>query len=171
MKQLTTILLLALFFAINLNAQIDHSRKDKRIEKRALLFAKTDSLISTNAYKFNAAKANPASGQQIDLTTHNADLTIHKDSAISYLPFFGRAYIAGYGGTEGGIKFEEKLIDYKLEKDSTKLNLIVSFSVKSSTDTYNFILSISYSGFATLSVTSNHRAFISYFGNIVAIKE
>jgi len=171
LKLLVAILLLISLSGFTLNAQDAITRKEKRFEKRVLQFTQTDSLITTQTYKFDARKANPASGQQVDLTTHSADLIIRRDSAFAYLPFFGRAFVAGYGGVEGGIKFEELMKSYTLEKDTAKLNFQISFSIKTSIDSYDFTIMVSYSGSATISVTSHHRSFISYHGNIVPIKK
>ena len=55
--------------------------------------------------------ANPLRGQQIYLTS-DYDLRIKNDSAFAYLPYYGVAYVAPYGISEGGIKFSEPVNDY-----------------------------------------------------------
>ena len=169
MKRFVMFFILLSLFSVMLNGQDKKSRKEKR-EKKEIEFVKTDSLINSKVFVFKASKANSTGGGQIDLTTHIAELIINKDSVESYLPYFGRAYRASYGGGSG-IKFETVLTDYKVEKNSKKLNFIISFSAKTKDDNFQCSLSISYSGSATLSVNSNNRAFISYYGDIKSIKE
>lgn len=145
------------------------TKKEQRQAKRVVAFAKTDSLIATKVYRFDATKANPSGMQQIDLATHTADLDIIRDTVISFLPYFGRAYQPSYGN-DGGIKFETEIRNYKIEKDTSKLSITVSFEAKTKDDTYKCSLLVHHGGSSTLSVTSNKRAFISYYGNVVPIK-
>jgi len=166
------VLFLLLSFAIgSACGQEEKSRKEKRLERRQNEFLETKELIESKVYTFAAHKANPSGGRQIDLATHIAELTIRKDSVESYLPFFGRAYMASYISTESGVKFNTELLAYKAEMNEKKRSFIISFSAKSKTDTYNCILLVSGSGSATLSVNSIKRAIISYNGQITPIKK
>lgn len=167
---MTRIALLSfVLFAFTFTA-FTQTKKEQRQVKRAEAFAKTDSLINSKEYRFDATKANPAGLQQVDLATHTAEIDIIRDSVISYLPYFGRAYQPSYGG-DGGIKFETVLNDYKVEKDTSKLSITITFEAKTNEDTYKCSLIVHHGGSGTLSVTSNKRAFISYYGNVVPIKK
>lgn len=161
------LLIIAILFCSNLI--YGQSKKELRHQKRTHIFFQTDSLIQSKQYRFEASRAIPTGMQPVNLATHIADIDIVNDSAISHLPFYGRAYEASYTG-EGGIKFECPLIDYKIVKDTTKNYFNISFNVKTNQDNYQFYLSVSYSGSASLSVTSNKRAHISYHGKVVPIK-
>ena len=171
MKRVTILIVILGITSISLNAQEAQTRKEKKQEKRDKEFAAIDSLIESKTYRFDARKANPSSGQQVDLTTHSADLIIKNDSIESYLPFFGRAYNVAYGGADSGIKFESLLTDYTLKKDSVKRTIDISFSAKSDYDTFKFNLSVTSSGSATLGIISINRAYISYYGTVVPIKQ
>lgn len=173
MKKFIVLLLLVGFYANDVNAQEEaKTRKQKRQEKKEAEFREIEKLIDSKLYMFDAQKANSSGGKQIDLTTHTAELIISNDSVDSYLPFFGRAYNASYGGgADSGIKFETTLEDYKVDKNSDKLIISITFSAKGSNDNYNCSLSVTSSGAATLSVTSNNRAQISYYGMVVPIKK
>lgn len=166
MKQTLLIVLLVFVTGIGYN----QTKKELRQQKRKALFIKTDSLISTQHYCFKASQAIPTGMQPVDLATHIAKLDILIDSVNSYLPFFGRAYEPTYN-SEGGIKFETLLIDYVVEKDTLKNSFNISFKTKTKEDNYQCNLSVSYSGSATLSVTSNKRAHISFYGMLIPIKE
>lgn len=169
MKTILSSLVLMFIIVSISSAQETQSRKEKRQEKRETQFKEIEQLIDSINYKFIATKANPSGGGQIDLTTHIAYLRVANDSAEAYLPFFGRAYNAAYNSGDSGIKFETEHVNYKVTKNVDKLNFIISFSAKTSKENYQCTLSITSSGSATLSVNSNHKAFISYYGNIESI--
>ena len=152
-------------------AQDTKNRKEKRQEKHENQFKETEKIIDSLNYKFIATRAIPSGGRQIDLTTNTGYLKVTNDTVEAYLPFFGRVYNAAYSRGDSGIKFETKQIDYKVEKNVDKLNFTISFTAKTSKENYQCTLLINNSGSATLSVTSNHKAFISYYGNIESIKK
>ena len=171
MKKVAVFMVILGITGISLNAVQAQTRKEKKQEKRDKEFAAIDSLIESKTYRFDARKANPSGGQQVDLTTHSADLIINNDSVESYLPFFGRAYNIAYGTSDSGIKFETLHSEYTLKKDTVKRTIDVSFSAKTEYDTYEFYLSVTSGGSATLGVISVNRAFISFNGTIEPLKK
>lgn len=132
--------------------------------------AKTDSvkkMVNSQSYVFMAQFANPLGWRTITLN-YDYDLVISKDSIDSYLPYYGRAYVAPINPndpSETGIQFKTKTFDYK--NDPSKKGgwaiTIVPHNVK---ETRKFILDISESGYATLNVTSSNRQSISFNGYI-----
>lgn len=171
MKRIAVFMFILGITGISLNAVLAQTRKEKKQEKRDKEFAAIDSLIESKTYRFDARKANPSGGQQVDLTTHSADLIINNDSVESYLPFFGRAYNIAYRTSDSGIKFETLHSDYTLKKDTVKRTIDVSFSAKTEYDDYEFNLSVTSGGSATLGVISINRAFISFNGTIEPLKK
>jgi len=85
---------------------------------------------------------------------------------VSEMPFFGRAFSVPYGGA-GGLKFEGKPEVYTIEKG--KKFYFVNAKVKSKGDYFTVNLSISFDGGATMSISSNNRSPISYYGEISAV--
>ena len=73
-------------------------------------------MIESRNYIFKAQMANPQTGTSRHLTTEY-DLTIWGDSIISYLPYFGRAYVAPANPSEGGIKFTSTKFEYNPVKN------------------------------------------------------
>jgi hypothetical protein len=73
-----------------------------------------------------------------------------------------------YGGADGGIKFEGVPENIKVEKK--KKSYTINTTVKGKDDVYGLMFTIFFDGGATLSVTSNNRASISYDGEIKAPK-
>src|SRR4051794_9719977 len=72
------------------------------------------SLLSNKTFVFKAQSAWPLQGTVVQLTS-GYDMKMLQDSINTYLPYFGRAYTAGYN-SEGGINFTSKKFDYKLRE-------------------------------------------------------
>ena len=140
--------------------------QDAKKEKKAEQYEELLELIESEKYEFIGRKANPQRGPQIDLTTRPNFLSIQSGDATADMPFFGRAYNIGYSSNDGGIKFNGPMESYNMKKNDNKYRVTIKFKVKGVGDTYNCTLSISSLENATLSVTSNNRAPISYNGFI-----
>lgn len=124
-------------------------------------------LVESKQFTFHAQSAQPLSGQSRQLTSEY-DLKLMIDSLSTYLPYFGRAYNPPYPG-EGGIKFSSTEFDYKA-KAKKKGNWEISISPRDNRDVRQMSLSISSSGYASLTVNSNTRQPISFYGYITANK-
>ena len=84
--------------------------------------------------------------------------------------FFGRGYSGlAYGGSDTGLKFEGKPEEFSVQKKNKEYQIKVS--VKGLNDFFNMTLLVSLDGSGILTVTSNNRAPISYFGVIMPIEE
>ena len=118
-------------------------------------------------FVFKAQSATPMSGMTRQLTT-DYDVRFLGDSVISYLPYFGRAYSAGYG-EGGGIDFTSTKFEYKVI-ERKKGGWAVSIKPKDVRDVQTMNFSISENGYATLQVNSNNRQPISFYGYIVERK-
>jgi len=57
-------------------------------------------IVDSGCIKIDVDRAVPMAGRSVNLTSPYS-LEIHGDSILSYLPYFGRAYSAPYGGGEG----------------------------------------------------------------------
>ena len=81
-------------------------------------------MIESRNYIFKAQMANPQIGASRQLTPEY-DLTISGDTIISYLPYFGRAYVAPANPSEGGIKFTSTKFEYNLVKDEKEWEITI----------------------------------------------
>ena len=159
-------LLLALLSVITLTLAAQEkeqkSKREIRAENNAKIAAKVDSLIEAKNFRFIARSANPMGWSSISLTSEY-DLLINGDSVKVDLPYYGRAYRADYMATEGGIKLKNTVAeDFVI--DQKKKQYQVNFKARSNDDLYQFRLSVSSSGYGTLSVTCNNRQSISFNG-------
>ena len=125
----------------------------------------TEMLINSREFVFMASRALPQRGGSIDLTTNPNYLKFHPDRIESYMPFFGRAYRADYGG-DAGIKFESKPREFKTVNRKKGKGYEINATVSDSRDVYQLNLLVGSEGSATLTIISNDRSPISYYGEI-----
>ncbi|NQU84987.1 MAG: DUF4251 domain-containing protein [Mariniphaga sp.] len=161
------ILLLVFSVSLPLIAQ-EKSRKERKAEREAQKAEKVSKLLDSKEFVFNATHALPMGGGSIYLTS-SFDLKISGDSVYAYLPFYGVAYQAEYGGRNGGFEFQEPIKEYSVESIKSRKQII--FKVKTQKDTYNMVLSVSNSGNADLHVNSVKRQSIRFNGTVDAISE
>lgn len=124
-------------------------------------------LIESKNFVFDVERVITQGGTMLFLDYNTYFVKFNLENAVGDLPFFGRAFNIGYG-SEGGIKFEGRPENIKIEEK--KKSYIIKTTVKGKEDTYDLIFSVFYDGGTILSVNSNKRASISYDGNIRAPK-
>lgn len=90
------------------------------------------------------------------------ELRVHGDSIYSYLPFFGRVYVAPYGREDQGLHFADTLSDYTVRRK--KDQFIIRMTVRRPADTHVYNLVVFDNGNASVDVTSQQRERISYSG-------
>lgn len=146
--------LLPLFFAALLAGRLSAQDKDSTIKK----------LVDTGDFVFHAQTALPQSGSSRQLTP-DYDLKVLKDSLVSYLPYFGRAYSASYGATDGGLNFTSTKFDYKVSKRK-KGGWDISIKPSDVRDFREYFLTLSDNGYGTLRAITNNRQPISFTGYI-----
>lgn len=135
-----------------------NTKKNKKAEKEAAI-KKT---IDGQNYTFTANYVVPQRGGGKPLTETYYDLKVSKDSVIAFLPYFGRAYFdVPYNG-DTGMKFTSTKFNYvaKAKKKGWEIT-ITPTDVK---NIHRLMLNISPDGYASLSITSVNRDFISYNG-------
>ena len=154
------------FFSFDGFAQ-EKTRKEIKNEREIQKQKETESIITSKSFVFNAEKVMSQSGRMLVLDYNTYFVKFNLEKAEGDLPFFGRAFNVNYG-SDGGIKFEGKPENVKIEKK--KKSYIIKATVRGKDDTYDLIFSVFYDGRATLSINSNKRASISYDGNLIALK-
>jgi hypothetical protein len=156
MKSLLTIFTIALMAVGTLQAQ---DKSEKPIE----------AAIAAKQYTFKARTVMPASGSTRPLNS-DYDFTISHDSAISYLPYFGRAYQAPIGRTDNGLNFTSTDFSYTV-KEGKKGGWMIQIRPKDAEDVQLVSINVSKAGYGTLHVNSRNRQAISYSGKIEPLKK
>ncbi|WP_254639964.1 DUF4251 domain-containing protein [Chitinophaga sp. GbtcB8] len=125
---------------------------------------KIKNLVASQSYVFKAQTALPMSGRTRQLTSEY-EVKVAKDSVITYLPYFGRAYTAPLDPSKGGIQFTSRKFDYTVN-NAKKGGWNIQISPKDADDVRQMVLMLSEDGYGTLQVTSNNRQPIMFNGYI-----
>lgn len=125
-------------------------------------------IVEAKEFVFHAQTALPFSGSSRQLTSEY-DLKVSKNSIVSFLPFFGRAYSLPYGGRDGGFNFTSKEFEYSAE-GRKKGGWDITIKPRDVTDFREFLLTLSENGYGTLHVISDNRQSISFTGYITPVK-
>lgn len=165
----TKLSILALFLALSFSVVAQEKTKKELKQERELAKQKEiQTLLDAQSFVFEAQKLTPQGGRLIQLDNNTYFLKFDKENTTCDLPFFGRGYNVGYN-SDGGIKFEGKPYDIKIEYK--KKSTILKATVRGKNDVYNLFFTIFFNGSASLNVNSNNRAPIYYDGLISAPKE
>jgi len=153
MKQIIIIGLMLLAFSVGSIAQ----------DEKANIIQQA---IDTKNYVFTAQTATPQRGRLRQLTSEY-DLIVRPDTAVAFLPYFGRAYVAPIDPTEGGIKFTSSDFDYFVKKGKkNQWQINITPKDVSSSDVRELYLEVFDNGRASLRVNSNNRQSISFDGYV-----
>jgi Domain of unknown function (DUF4251) len=139
------------------NAQ--NSKKERKAAEEALV----KKSVEEKQYVFTARSANPTGGRSINLTS-TYELKVYGDTVICDLPYFGRAFTAT-SATGGGINFTSTNVEY-ISTDAKKGGWDIKIKPKDAADIREVNLFISPSGYTSVTVTSNSRQSISYYGTV-----
>lgn len=123
-------------------------------------------LIQSKNFVFRAQSVLPSRGSFRYLTS-DYDLRIHTDTMISYLPYFGEAYVAPIGQTRGPLDFTSTKFTYDVRPDK-KGGWDITLSPKDNSDVQQMLLHVSSDGNASLSVNSINEQPISFNGVVTA---
>lgn len=136
-----------------------------RNDKQAAVMSEVEQSLASGDYTIKMTSASPSGGRLINLND-NYTIVVRNDSAISWLPYYGRSYRAPMSPDESGIKFKEPIKDYTLS--TTKKGMYqVRMEIYDKYDYYTIHMDISPTGSASVRVNSNNKTPISFFGDLV----
>ena len=140
---------------------------------------KTEQLLSSGNFSFNAERANPTNADFINvmnsfpgagssrMLTLDPGYTVDfsKEEINAQLPYFGRMFIANMDTRKNGYDFKSK--DFTIDKSrSTDKKTVFAVNVNDQTNIRQIFLEVFKNGRAYLSINSNDRQAISYDGYI-----
>ncbi|WP_421942331.1 DUF4251 domain-containing protein [Pedobacter sp.] len=167
MKPLKSILTAALILvAAQTFAQTDKETTLRIVKDKTYTFVANTAIPMSNTDINKVLNMMPGAqgGGSINLTGSQYDVRITPDSVIAYLPYYGRAFNAPMNPSEGGIKFTSKDFTYK-ESKNKRGNYTIQINTKDTKqDNYNLTLSISTTGYASLTASSNNKQPIMFNG-------
>jgi hypothetical protein len=121
--------------------------------------------VQSKKFTVSVNTANPLRMRQFYLTSEY-DLQIKNDSAFAFLPYFGVAYSAPYGGGEGGIRFAEPMMNYSLKSNKKSNGWDIYFKIKAKDSIYEIYMNIFNNGSSMFTVNSFNRDAITFNGEI-----
>ena len=161
------IAVLLLLFTVTISFAQVKTRKQLKAESKIEKVKQISLLVDSKEFVFVGKRAFPQGFRSIDLTTNTNFIEFKPDFIKSEMPFFGRGYSGiGYGG-DTGLKFEGKPTEFTIVK--TKKTSELNATVRGEGDVFRITLSILDEGSATLTINSNNRSSISYYGEIFKI--
>lgn len=171
MKNSAIILLLAAMALTGCGASsssAESGQASSRQDKKAAELDVFASMVERGSFLFTARTTSPTGGRTIQLTSEYT-MKAKEGMYEANLPYFGRAYSASYGG-DGGIEFRGEPENLQVSRNDRKNTLSLSFRIKSGNDQYNVSLEIGASGYGTLTINSQNRANISYYGLVSELR-
>jgi Domain of unknown function (DUF4251) len=157
-KLFSITLLLVLMAGTPMLSFSQDSKKSRDSAQTALITG----MINDQRFVFNAQSASPTKGGLVQLTP-GYTLRVTKDTVVSDLPYYGRAYQAGYGSSESGIKFTS--VDFSCNTEAgKKKSWKITIQPKDNKSFRELMLTVYDDGSATLNVNSNDRQAISFRG-------
>ena len=123
---------------------------------------KVKEAVDSKTFVFLGRQATGTRGRSIQLDP-GYTLNVRPEKVVANLPFFGRAYSATPGSTDGGLKFD--LTDYTYEVNPRKKGgWDITIEPTGSHEIRSIFMTIQESGYASLRITSNGREGMSYSG-------
>lgn len=123
-----------------------------------------ESLLQSKNFEFIANKVFPMSAAPRNIAGSSYSVEFSPEMIVSNMPFFGRAYSGVIAGRDSGMNFKGSPAEYRIERNKKGLELFAK--VKTDEGVYTLSLSVSDSGFASLTISSSNRETMSYRGEI-----
>lgn len=164
MKNIRLLFLMGIVLFLGGQSLYSQTKKERKEQKAKEI----KEMIDEQRFTIDVDRALPMGGRTVNLTTPYS-FEMRGDSAISYLPYFGRAYSLPYGGGDG-LRFEESITDYQstFEKKGTAR---IKFVTRTKEDTFRFDVQVFSNGSAIISVTPTNRQSITYQGEVAPKKK
>jgi hypothetical protein len=158
MKTFSMLVLITLLLGLTGFSKVDK----KEIKARQRL--EMAQLIQSGHFRFVARSAHSNLGN-FDNLSSNYDMTFDSLKVKAYLPYYGRAYSAPYGGS-GGVKFDLTAKKIKNVYNERKKMFLISTALKDNDESYEIFLNAGLDGYADLKINFQNRQWISYNGTI-----
>ena len=158
--------LVFLLALIPITPQGVNAQKVKKNKKPAIVFTKE--MIEKKGFVFIPTIMMPMRGSSRSITS-DYQLSVTKDSLISYLPYIGRATTAPILPGENGYDFTSTSFDYMV-KDNKKSGWDITIKPKDKMNVQQFALHVFDNGSASLNISSMNRDPISYSGYITEVR-
>ena len=142
------------------------AQKNEKSDAKKIAFK---NMVDSQNFVFEAQSVTPLRGGFRNLTS-SYDVSVTKDSMVSYLPFFGRAYNPPLNPTELALEFTSTNFTYSVSPHK-KNGWDIVIKPKDKTDVEQYLFTVFDNGKASLNVTSTSRDAISFNGYVRGKKQ
>src|SRR5687768_3644853 len=94
-------------------AQYSHAQDIAKADKKQEKSVSIQHLLESKRFVFDARTVSPIGGPTRQLTS-SYDFTVKGDSVLSFLPYFGRAYVAPMTSADAGLRFTSTDFSYEI---------------------------------------------------------
>ena len=152
----------------NLNAQT--KRELKKVEKEED-FQSNKNIIESGEFFFKPESAYNKDGQTFNFNNDKSSLAIIGNHTFAELPYMGATKIDKRTDSTsiGKITCQNEKIAYNIKYKEKKNKIVITFSTQTKDEIFDIILTISGKNKAHLSITSNRRDPIDYYGFVSKI--
>lgn len=164
MRHIRLLFILGIVLLTGGQSLYSQTKKEKKEQKEKEI----KEMIDERRFTIDVDRALPMGGRTVNLTSPYS-LEMRGDSAISYLPYFGRAYSLPYGGGDG-LRFEESITDYQ-STFNKKGTARIKFVARTKEDTFRFDVQVFSNGSSIINVTPTNRQQITYQGELAPKKK
>ena len=136
---------------------------EEKAAQMAELSANVTNALNNRDYKIAIDRMYPMRGSSRHVS-YGYSVEVKKDTLISYLPYFGRAYNVPYGGGKG-LNFTAPIGSYQefLKRNGQRH---IEIGVTNEEDTYFYTIEVFDNGNSSVEVRARQRERISYSGNV-----
>jgi hypothetical protein len=135
-------------------------------QKKQDQYSQLKNWIDSKQYRFHAISATTKYGRSIQ-PSGDYFLELNNNLLSMDLPYYGRSYSTVYPGTDVGIEFNTLEFTY-IADTAKKGGWEITVLPKNESNASKISMSVTTSGYCTLSVSSNSRQPISYYRIIIA---
>ena len=123
--------------------------------------------VESREFEIQNQWADPQGGNSINLMGNTNFIRFEGETVEVFLPYYGVRHSGGGPGSEGGIKYEGPLVNYKVEERMKQQDVLVSFEGQNKdNEQLKFLITLYPNGNATTSVTTSQRSSITYRGDL-----
>ncbi len=122
------------------------------------------SMMQNHQFVFVADRMNPLRGAQKVLNDYYF-LKVKHDTLNSFLPYYGRAFVAPVDPAKGGLRFTSANFTYEMNNTENK-KWEITIIPKDRMEIQKLFFTVFDNGNATLNITSTNRDPISFFGHL-----
>ena|SRR6185312_4770646 len=149
------------FFSVSILSSTVIAQKNKKNDDKKIAFK---NMVDSQHFVFEAQAVTPLRGNFRNLTSLY-EVRVTKDSLISYLPYFGRAYSAPINQTKSSLDFTSTNFSYSVSPYKSN-GWYITIKPKDKMQIQQYFFTIFNNGKASLNVTSTSKDEISFNGFI-----